>query len=137
MSGFGKTRLWQHFSVAPTSCHNRGRTVICYDLILAGALETVNLNKDTLNQLTNFRQRQPNKPLYVSEFWPGWFDTWGAKHHTMTTQYFEKEVTDIIFKVNSSINFYMFTGGTNFGFMNGGHVITSYDYNAPLSESGL
>ena len=30
----------------------------------------------------------------------------------------------------------MFIGGTNFGFMNGGRVITSYDYDAPLTESG-
>src|SRR5699024_10555300 len=30
----------------------------------------------------------------------------------------------------------MFIGGTNFGFMNGATVVTSYDYDAPLSESG-
>jgi hypothetical protein len=105
--------------------------------MLAGVLETANLNSNAANTLTNLRKRQPNKPLYVSEFWPGWFDQWGEKHHTMSIQHFENEVSDIIFKVNSSINFYMFIGGTNFGFMNGGHVITSYDYNAPLSESGL
>ncbi|CAG2175649.1 unnamed protein product, partial [Oppiella nova] len=53
---------------------------------------------------------------------------------------FEKEVTDVVFNANASINFYMFFGGTNFGFMNGGDgdkgLVTSYDYNAPLSESG-
>jgi len=27
-------------------------------------------------------------------------------------------------------------GGTNFGFMNGARVVTSYDYDAPLTESG-
>ncbi|CAG2121519.1 unnamed protein product, partial [Medioppia subpectinata] len=30
----------------------------------------------------------------------------------------------------------MFFGGTNFGFMNGDRVVTSYDYDAPLSETG-
>ena len=30
----------------------------------------------------------------------------------------------------------MFIGGTNFGFMNGDRVVTSYDYDAPLTESG-
>ena len=30
----------------------------------------------------------------------------------------------------------MFIGGTNFGFTNGGGKITSYDYDAPLSEAG-
>ena len=43
------------------------------------------------------------------------------------------------------MNLYMFHGGTNFGFMNGANVnsgdlyqptITSYDYDAPLSEHG-
>jgi beta-galactosidase GanA len=105
--------------------------------MLAGVLETANLNNNAINLLTTFHQKQLNKPLYVSEFWPGWFDNWGDKHHTMTIQHFEREVSNIIFQMNSSINFYMFTGGTNFGFMNGGHVITSYDYDAPLSESGL
>ena len=56
-----------------------------------------------------------------------------------------------IFNANGSVNFYMFHGGTNFGFMNGGNIlgvngveifpgyvpdVTSYDYDAPLSESG-
>ena len=43
----------------------------------------------------------------------------------------------------ASLNFYMFHGGTNFGFMNGANhggkyqpTITSYDYNALLSEAG-
>jgi hypothetical protein len=103
----------------------------------SGILETANLNTNALATLTELRKNQPNKPLYVSEFWPGWFDQWGDKsHHTMTIEHFEKEVSDTIFKANSSINFYMFIGGTNFGFMNGGHVTTSYDYNAPLSETG-
>lgn len=41
-----------------------------------------------------------------------------------------------------SVNFYMFEGGTNFGFMsgrNGGSKtgdVTSYDYDAPLTEDG-
>uniref|UniRef100_A0A8C6SRL0 Beta-galactosidase n=1 Tax=Neogobius melanostomus TaxID=47308 RepID=A0A8C6SRL0_9GOBI len=53
-------------------------------------------------------------------------------------------VTEIL-KMDMSINLYMFHGGTNFGFMNGGlaeglrfpkPMITSYDYDAPLSEAG-
>ncbi|XP_054166384.1 beta-galactosidase-1-like protein 2 [Oppia nitens] len=104
---------------------------------LPGILETDNFNSDSLKYLTALRQAQPNKPLYVSEFWPGWFDNWGDKsHHLMSIEHFTKEVTDVMFVANSSINFYMFFGGTNFGFMNGGRVVTSYDYNAPLSETG-
>ncbi|MGW6837060.1 beta-galactosidase, partial [Streptomyces sp. NPDC054949] len=43
----------------------------------------------------------------------------------------------------ASVNFYMFHGGTNFGFMNGANdkhtyrpTVTSYDYDAPLDEAG-
>ena len=39
-------------------------------------------------------------------------------------------------QVNGSVNFYMFIGGTNFGFTNGVRFTTSYDYDAPLSEAG-
>ena len=78
----------------------------------------------------------------MTEFWPGWYDEWGSKtHRRMDIHTFEKEVTDTVFAGNASINFYMFFGGTNFGFMNGGtdtgNIITSYDYDAPLSESGI
>ena len=46
--------------------------------------------------------------------------------------------------MGASVNFYMFHGGTNFGFTNGANhtgteyqpTITSYDYCSPLSESG-
>jgi len=46
-------------------------------------------------------------------------------------------------ELGASFNFYMFHGGTNFGFTNGANyaekfdpTITSYDYNAPLNEAG-
>jgi beta-galactosidase len=47
-------------------------------------------------------------------------------------------------EMNAHVNFYMFHGGTNFGFMNGANctdgkylpTVSSYDYDAPLSEDG-
>ncbi|XP_071482743.1 beta-galactosidase-1-like protein 3, partial [Diadema antillarum] len=52
-------------------------------------------------------------------------------------------LTKAILEKGASVNFYMYHGGTNFGFMNGGNydggykpTITSYDYDAPLSEAG-
>ncbi|KAL1438020.1 hypothetical protein MTO96_048475 [Rhipicephalus appendiculatus] len=44
-----------------------------------------------------------------------------------------------ILRHNASVNFYMFHGGTNFGFKNGANPPaqpTSYDYGAPLTEAG-
>lgn len=100
-------------------------------------LETANFNEDSLSTLLALKQSQPGKPAFVSEFWPGWFDTWNDTfHHTYALDKFEHEVSDVLFKANGSINFYMFIGGTNFAFTNGGRIVTSYDYDAPLSESG-
>ncbi len=74
----------------------------------------------------------------MAEFWSGMFDKWSDKKQNkgLSVEEFGKLFEQIVFQMNSSINMYMFIGGTNFGFMTGGNIITSYDYNAPLSESG-
>jgi hypothetical protein len=87
--------------------------------------------------LNALKHSQPNRPTYVAEFWVSWNDSPGGKHHTSSLQNYANRYEDIVINNNSSINVYMFIGGTNFGFMNGGGIITSYDYDAPLSESGL
>ena len=74
----------------------------------------------------------------------GWFDHWGEQHHTFTAEDTAQRVRTILQQYKASINFYMFTGGTNFAFYNGANnfssryqpTITSYDYNAPISECG-
>ncbi|XP_068601667.1 beta-galactosidase-1-like protein 2 [Brachionichthys hirsutus] len=109
-----------------------------------GVLETVNFNKLTSDHLIHLDGLQPQRPKMVMEFWPGWFDLWGEHHHTRPENDVIAEVTKIL-NTNMSMNFYMFHGGTNFGFMNGAAatgntgstgMVTSYDYDAPLSEAG-
>jgi beta-galactosidase len=81
-----------------------------------------------------------DKPLMCMEFWNGWFDSWGEEHHTTPPEKAAKELEDLLRLGN--LNFYMFEGGTNFGFMsgkNGGNKtcdVTSYDYDSPLTEDG-
>ena len=81
-----------------------------------------------------------DKPLMCMEFWNGWFDAWGEEHHTTPSEKASAELEEILKR--GSVNFYMFEGGTNFGFMsgrNGGSKtgdVTSYDYDAPLTEDG-
>ena len=89
--------------------------------------------------LANFR---PGQPLMAGEYWDGWFDQWGRKHAATDALQQEKEL-DWILGHGYSINLYMFHGGTSFGFMNGANLdksylpqTTSYDYDAPLDESG-
>jgi len=76
------------------------------------------------------------------EFWCGWFDHWGEEHHTRDPEE-QAALTDEMLACGASLNFYMFHGGTNFGFMNGANyydrylpTVTSYDYCALLSEAG-
>ena len=89
--------------------------------------------------LNDFR---PDQPLMCGEYWVGWFDHWYEKHHVRDPKEVAKLFKDMI-DCGASLNFYMFHGGTNFGYMNGANyydkyepIITSYDYNALLSEAG-
>ena len=76
------------------------------------------------------------------EMWDGWFDAWGdEKHHTTDASAYAGVVRDMLAK--GSLNMYMFIGGTNFGFTSGANHyetfapdVTSYDYDALLSECG-
>lgn len=79
---------------------------------------TGNFNKDATKNLDQLKALQPNKPLMTMEFWSGWFDFWGNRHNNATLDDF-KNVYEEILKYPSSVNMYMFHGGTNFGFLNG------------------
>ncbi|CAG2109956.1 unnamed protein product, partial [Medioppia subpectinata] len=117
---FMRTTIESHgFKELLINCDSGMNAANAMKTALPGILETDNFNSDSLKNLNALRKAQPNKPLHVTEFWPGWFDKWSEKgHHRMDVNRFEKEVTDVLFNANSSINFYMFFGGTNFGFMN-------------------
>ena len=86
---------------------------------------------------------QKDMPLFCGEFWCGWFDHWGEKHHTRNSTSVVKEIEDFIAQ-DANFNVYMFYGGTNFGFWAGSNfergkinpTTTSYDYCAFLTEWG-
>ncbi|XP_023559600.1 beta-galactosidase-1-like protein 3 [Octodon degus] len=109
---------------------------------VSGALATVNLGllkKDSFHQLL---QVQGNKPILIMEYWVGWFDIWGLPHSRKSATEVENTVSTFI-KYGISFNIYMFHGGTNFGFTNAAifvqkhkSVVTSYDYDAVLTEAG-
>jgi beta-galactosidase len=93
-------------------------------------------------RLATLRSHQKTGPLMCAEFWDGWFDHWGAHHHVTDAQDSAREL-DALLAAGASVNIYMFHGGTNFGFTNGANdkgvfqpTVTSYDYDAPLTESG-
>ncbi|MCU1225616.1 MAG: beta-galactosidase [Edaphobacter sp.] len=87
---------------------------------------------------------RPDGPFINSEYWAGWFDHWGSKHaHTKVEN--EAANLDWMLRQGYSVSFYMFHGGTSFGWMNGANSdgkgsyepdVTSYDYDSALDESG-
>lgn len=83
-------------------------------------------------------------PYYIAEWYPGWFDSWGGRHATTKADEDAKKL-DVVLSAGISINMYMFHGGTTRDFMNGANMsksdpyspqTSSYDYDAPLDESG-
>lgn len=101
----------------------------------------------SLPQLDMLEAVQPDKPLMVGEAWVGSIMFWGKMFVRQQTGKEHAEFMLEALKRGACINFYMFCGGTNFGFMNGalhgvsifdGYVplLTSYDYNAPVTEQG-
>uniref|UniRef100_A0A8C2IQ23 Beta-1,3-glucuronyltransferase 1 (glucuronosyltransferase P) b n=1 Tax=Cyprinus carpio TaxID=7962 RepID=A0A8C2IQ23_CYPCA len=97
-----------------------------------------NLKQHMINHIIS----NQNHPVLVMELWTGRSDGWGGLHHSLPAEDLVAVVREIL-RRGMSINLYMFHGGTNFGFMNGAlanpsykALVTSYDYDAPLSEAG-
>lgn len=96
---------------------------------------------DIDSEFQPLREVRPDSPLMCSEYWSGWFDEWGKAHETRSA---DDMIAGISKMLTDSISFslYMTHGGTNFGHWAGanspGYVphVTSYDYDAPISESG-
>jgi beta-galactosidase len=94
-------------------------------------------------EFAKLKKVRPDGPFFNSEFWDGWFDHWGGKHGT-TNAATEAANLDWMLRQGYSVSLYMFHGGTSFGWMNGANSdnqtyepdVTSYDYDAPLDESG-
>ena len=112
---------------------------------IEGALPTANGEDDVMKLKKVVNQFNGGEgPYMVAEFYPGWLDHWAETFPKVST----KEVVDQLKKyVDSAIsfNFYMVHGGTNFGFTTGANYdknhdiqpdMTSYDYDAPISEAG-
>ncbi|BBC32107.1 Beta-galactosidase [Streptomyces graminofaciens] len=109
---------------------------------LPGVLSTATFGGKVEESLRKLREHQPEGPLMCSEFWIGWFDHWGGPHHARSAEDAAADL-DRLLSAGASVNIYMFHGGTNFAFTNGANhhhtyapTITSYDYDAALTESG-
>ncbi len=98
---------------------------------------------DARGEFAKLAKLRPNSPRMCGEYWNGWFDHWGEKHHKSDGAAEAKELQWML-EQGYSVNLYMFHGGTSFGWMAGANIdngkydpdVTSYDYDVPVSESG-
>ncbi|ODN03705.1 Beta-galactosidase-1-like protein 3 [Orchesella cincta] len=113
---------------------------------LTWTFKTANFGGDVDHNFGTLREQQPDKPLMAMEYYPGWFDHWFEKHQVRAPGAFVDTLDGILGKYDGNVNLYMFHGGTNFGFLAGANAwhevkhydpdVTSYDYDATLSEAG-
>lgn len=106
----------------------------------ADLFPVVNFGSDPAGGFKALREILPQGPLMCGEFYPGWFDTWGAPHHTGKTDTYLRDL-EYMLKAGASFSIYMAHGGTTFGLWSGADRpfkpdTSSYDYDAPISEAG-
>jgi len=116
-------------------------------MLEAGSLDSCAIGLDSGSSKEDFAEafkKNPNVPSFSSETYPGWLTHWGEKLAEVKTADIMKEVRFLL-QNKKSFNLYVIHGGTNFGFFAGANSggkcyepdITSYDYDAPISEQGL
>lgn len=115
--------------------------------------QAVNYRIESLTSIARLRAHQPDKPPLVGEYWAGRSMHWEDEFHhreaePVATAY--RQALDL----GAYVSFYMFVGGTNFGFMHGANYgklgvdgpedrpryisgMTSYDVDALISEHGV
>ena len=124
-------------------------------MLEAGSIPGCASGLDSGSDLKDFELAQkmnPGVPVFSSETYPGWLTHWGEEWARVKSEDICKEVT-FLMENKKSFSLYVFTGGTNFGFSAGANAervdgaksgishnfmpdITSYDYDAPLTEQG-
>ncbi len=110
-----------------------------------GVLPTANGEGNITNLKKAVDQYHGNKgPYMVAEFYPGWLAHWAEPHPAIDASNIARQTEEYL-KNNISFNLYMAHGGTNWGFTSGANYdkkhdiqpdLTSYDYDAPISEAG-
>ena len=111
---------------------------------IEGTVECWNGWDNLPKAIRSLRSTQPEAPNLITEFWVGWFDAWGQPGHVE-----EKTARDVhaqslrVLAEGAMYNYYMFHGGTNFGWYPGrtetndsAYITSSYDSYAPLRGDG-
>ncbi|MCW5249645.1 glycoside hydrolase family 35 protein [Streptomyces sp. SHP 1-2] len=110
---------------------------------LPGHLATATFGSHAGEAAALLRSRRRDEPFLCAEFWNGWFDHWGEKHHVRSPESAADTLSGIL-GADGSVSLYMAHGGSNFGLWAGANhdgerlqpTVTSYDSDAPVSEHG-
>ena len=107
-----------------------------------GVMATVNFGSQPAEAFAALERRRPDDHPWCMEYWNGWFDHWGEPHHVRDAADAASTLDEML-SSGASVNIYMAVGGTNFGCWSGANhdgtyqpTVTSYDYDAPISEHG-
>lgn len=71
------------------------------------------------------QKHDSNNPFFIGEFWAGRSMHWGEPFYHRAPQETATAFKEAL-ELNGNVCFYMFSGGTNFGFMGGGNISRSY-----------
>ncbi len=80
-------------------------------------------------------QRTGNSPWFSTEFWPGWYTLFGELPQKDIDRY-DRATRKVIALGGAGYSYYMLHGGTNWGYTSNDEISTSYDFGAPIGESG-
>jgi beta-galactosidase len=115
-------------------------------MLEAGTLPGCAVGLDSGSRTSDFElaaKMNPGVPVFSSETYPGWLTHWGEQWARPDTTELLNEVK-FLMDNKKSFNLYVIHGGTNFGFTAGANSggkgyepdVTSYDYDAPITEQG-
>lgn len=116
-------------------------------MLEAGAMKGCAVGLDSDSKQADYDlavKLNPDVPVFSGETYPGWLTHWNEEYATVDTASILSQVKYLLDN-KRSFNFYVIHGGTNFGFWAGANTssatqynpdITSYDYDAPISEQG-
>lgn len=100
-----------------------------------------------IRDLEQLQTIQPDKPPMAGEAWVGSIMFWGKSYELNRRVEEHALYTRAALEMGAVVNYYMFCGGTNFGFFAGSLQVgddeaftplcTSYDYDAPIGEDGV
>ncbi|MBS1858826.1 MAG: beta-galactosidase [Acidobacteria bacterium] len=114
---------------------------------LPDVASVINFGGAPEREFANFARFRQNVPRMCGEYWVGWFDHWGERHHTGDNAVHLAGI-EWMLERNIGFNLYMVHGGSTPGFMNGANYgtvrgskgyepdISSYDYDSPIDEGG-